>query len=71
MSKQDGGPAFPIIGEGTAKPRRSGMTLRQWYAGQALAGLVGTRPDENRHVIARLALRQADAMIKVEQEDEG
>lgn len=36
--KDDGGPAFPQVdGVGVIEP---GMTLRDWFAGQALAGLV-------------------------------
>jgi hypothetical protein len=36
----DGGPAFPSVGEGFGNPSYSapGMTLRDWFAGQALAG---------------------------------
>jgi hypothetical protein len=37
----DGGPAFPSVGEGFGNPSYSapGMTLRDWFAGQALAGI--------------------------------
>ena len=36
----DGGPAFPVSYGPDGTPGYSGgMTLRQWYAGQALAGL--------------------------------
>ena len=43
--KDDGGPAFPHDGRdngpGNIKGRpHDGMTLRDWFAGQALAGLV-------------------------------
>ena len=31
---EDGGPAFPQVNE------TSGMSLRDWFAGQALAGIV-------------------------------
>ena len=37
VTVQDGGPAFPD----TWKPGQPGMTLRDWFAGQALAGLCG------------------------------
>lgn len=33
----DGGPAFPLPASPT-QPRESGMSLRDWFAGQALAG---------------------------------
>jgi len=41
--KGDGGPAFPQTheswgGNGEASPVPEGMTLRDWFAGQALAG---------------------------------
>ncbi len=36
MSKHDGGPAFPLHGS----LNHTGMTLRDWFAGQALAGSV-------------------------------
>lgn len=74
-TKNDGGQVFPatfdtLAYDGT-KYRQStgGMTLRQWYAGQALAGILGgymansrmsARPPE---VLANMALRLADAMI--------
>ena len=34
----DGGPAFPMTGEGYGDPRYSqyGMTLRDWFAGMVL-----------------------------------
>jgi len=54
----DGGPAFPIPDEGWP-----GMTLRDWFAGQALAGMLAN-PDswpEDRGVAAYC---YADAMLK-------
>lgn len=64
----DGGPAFPTDhyrqdGESICW---SGMTLREWYAGQALAGLLGARKDIGwglPHDIAKRAFEFADAMI--------
>lgn len=63
----DGGPAFPhdnqVCGNGH-RMARPGMTLRQWYAGQALAGIMadsqyaGTSAD-----FAECAFRFADAML--------
>ena len=38
MNKNTGGPAFPLQAEGYAPD--FGMTLRDWFAGQALAGLL-------------------------------
>lgn len=40
MAINTGGPAFPSVGEGFGNPLYSagGMTLRDYFAGQALAG---------------------------------
>lgn len=66
----DGGPAFP---EGASGPYpngeivvgRSGMTLRDWFAGQALVGLVSLqRPDAGIISDALTAYVFADAMLK-------
>jgi hypothetical protein len=68
----NGGPAFPMAGstrewDGVKKQWKpqEGMTLRDWFAGQALAGLVfhnhyGARSDDE---IANGAYAYADAMI--------
>ena len=61
MSINDGGPAFPN-GVSEYALDRAGMTLRDWFAGQALPGLVahGWYDPEKA---ARLALDYADAML--------
>lgn len=41
--KRDGGPAFP--GDSFASQHNHGMSLRDWFAGQALAGLGTWVPD--------------------------
>lgn len=68
---KDGGPAFPVYGS----PKygdRNGMSLRDWFAGQALPGViaapVGARNPKVSEAayseeIARLAYVVADAMI--------
>jgi hypothetical protein len=69
MSKtDDGGPAFPINSpSGTPEylPTRDGMSLRDWFAGQALQGLCAAPGtinwDQRRH--AKAAYEYADAMI--------
>lgn len=43
---EDGGPAFPTIqgyvdSFGSLKQKSTGLSLRDWLAGQALSGLVG------------------------------
>ena len=57
----DGGPAFPWQ-DGFG--RVSGMTLRDWFAGQALAGLCAN-PSINMgsHATAEAAYLSADAMF--------
>ncbi len=39
MTKDTGGPAFPRPVSGN--PDHDGMTLRDWFAGQALSGMTG------------------------------
>lgn len=60
-----GGPAFPPTHDPRNHP--SGMTLRQWYAGQALAGM-NTRffedDVESADQIADQAFLLADAMLR-------
>lgn len=57
----DGGPAF------ARSPGGEGMTLRDWFAGQALAGLCQYGDDSNRWSAhfnpSDAAYRIADAMI--------
>lgn len=65
-ARDDGGPAFPseavYNGPGeTLRPPYSGMSLRQWYAGKALAGICEIESD--RHTAARRAVAYADAML--------
>lgn len=46
MTNTDGGPAFPVLHTIDGNwvkdpvPQYSGMSLRDWFAGQALAGLL-------------------------------
>ena len=69
----EGGPAFPV--EGTCdSPLYSsyGMTLRDWFAGQALAGMLSHatryrprpgRPENWHEAISQEAYEIADAML--------
>ena len=75
MSMDDGGPAFPVPdsmpGDGQGG---HGMTLRDWFAGQALAGSIANGigiGDEDPITLkdfAEDAYRYADAMLKVRDE---
>lgn len=69
--KEDGGPAFPVIvsnpGNAEVIP---GMTLRDWFAGQALVGCQHIMESGNDYfipdtpeVIAGMAYKLADAML--------
>ena len=78
MSKiNDGGPAFPRTGEGFGNPKydTAGMTLRDWFAGQALNGFIvnammGDKTQKNLTDTAALAFAVADAMIAESQKQE-
>lgn len=57
----DGGPAFPIDHWPCHFP---GMSLRDWFAGRALAGLLADHPPgATATLAATLAYELADAMI--------
>jgi hypothetical protein len=78
---KDGGPAFPLQSIGPDfNPGYHGMTLRDWFAGQALAGIMGdmerawseakaTRQASMPDFLAGAAYRYADAMIAARETD--
>ena len=55
----DGGPAFPMTGEGCHNPLYSqpGMTLRDYFAGQALAGMAVAQ--RHRQRVGRIGPQRA------------
>jgi hypothetical protein len=60
-AKDDGGPAFPYPST-EFHAGHAGMTLRDWFAGQALAGLAPCF--EEYGDVAGHAYRLADAMLE-------
>lgn len=75
--KDDGGPAFsgthlenvPIGGPGwssetTVERKHLGMSLRDWFAGQALPGIVELFRINSAQEAASMAYKVADAMLE-------
>ena len=68
---KDGGPAFPfeydgpnMWGDGTERHLHSGMSLRDYFAAQALAGFLGHPEDTGKSdIAAKYAYEIADAML--------
>jgi hypothetical protein len=70
VKASDGGPAFPgevLEREGTfgSKERvlKSGMSLRDWFAGQAMIGLLSGRHGAESFAPAKLSYKIAEAML--------
>lgn len=65
-SRSDGGPAFPLPTGAGDKAWRQGMSLRDWFAGQALSGFLAsdTYSEESAADLAKWSYQQADAMLK-------
>jgi hypothetical protein len=62
----DGGPAFPFQCQGatTGPEIYYGMSLRDWLAGQALAGWVACPSTDGKHsAAAQYCYQLADAML--------
>ena len=60
---KDGGPAFPYGTKNVTERFSEGMSLRDYFAGQALAGLLAHLPGDSRRVAVGWAYRLADAML--------
>jgi len=64
MKKDDGGPAFPC---GNTPSEADGMSLRDWFAGMALSGILargGTKDEDGAETNAMDAYASADAMLE-------
>lgn len=62
--RKDGGPAYPVRNPGTNE-QFSGMSLRDYLAGQALMGMYGSKIAERNKSweLAKMAYTAADAML--------
>lgn len=76
--KNDGGPAFPeaiaVSPAGNVYPGMSGMSLRDWFAGQALAhalNIIDFIDDTSASAAAKYSYDIADAMLKARGGDHG
>ena len=65
MSKDNGGPAFPLIGKFLIWNR--GMTLRDYFAAKAMQGFVSRWHTYDAEFDAARAYAFADAMLKARQ----
>lgn len=63
---KDGGPAFPGVGHAN-NVLLPGMSLRDWFAGQALAAIFSFDQTETPGEVAKLAYQHADAMLAARQ----
>lgn len=69
MSIKDGGPAFPIVEANGANSGCPGMSLRDYFAAKAMAGLMaGKLTTSDPDVIAKDCYTLADAMLKAREE---
>ncbi len=76
MSEKDGGPAFPTLWQPEMRHEESGdvlqhaglvepgMSLRDWFAGQALAAVLMRHQSDNPAHFAADAYFIADAMLE-------
>jgi hypothetical protein len=62
MTAKDGGPAFPVPTLNAEMERQDGMSLRDWFAGQALVSIFAYVTDPS--VAADKVYSMADAMLE-------
>jgi len=70
---KDGGPAFPnfAVNLSGLKHEQPGMTLRDWFAGQALAGIIGKLSSEKDwNMVGLHCYNAADKMIAAREKGE-
>ena len=74
--KKDGGPAFPLTPEmmsiGQCSDDVQGMSLRDWFAGQALSGITSDpewQPAQYGKAVAKFCYELADAMLEEKQNE--
>lgn len=66
----DGGPAFPLQSIGPEfQHGYCGMTLRDWFAGVALQGVIVANYQENWNSASAESYKYADAMIAARAEN--
>ena len=64
MTERDGGPAFPQISElGDIAATGNGMSMRDWFAGQAIRARWGNGEAMTPEDAAMMAYQLADAML--------
>lgn len=64
MSERNtGGPAFPAMHFDLAESEH-GMTLRDYFAGKALQGLLAATRTDRSDILAKDAYNMADAMLE-------
>ena len=69
ISKNDGWPAFPTAGWCDGSKTPLGMSIRDWFAGQALVGLLASHTKNLPYVaFAAQAYGIADAMLKAREQ---
>jgi hypothetical protein len=76
MGKEDGGPAFPVEGVsflGSTVISSTGLSVRDWFAGQALAALVDrwVGMPGGPLALGAEAYKLADAMLAARTRDGG
>lgn len=77
MEIKDGGPAFPLdVHPSNVDLVVSGMSIRDWFAGQAIAGIYAHTTSEERGYLdpekaVVFAYEVADAMLKQRPVSEG